>query len=279
MTRPAATDHAVEGAVAAHYDVLDRFYRELWGEHVHHGLWRTGREQPEEAARELALEVVRRSGARPGDHVVDVGCGYGGTSRLLASERGARVTGLTLSAAQAAAAPPAAGVELLVRSWLMNGLADAAFDAAIAVESLSHMSDRERAFAELGRVVRPGGRVVVVDWLAAERVRPAARRLLLDPISVEGRLPRLSTARRYVALLDAAGFDVTAQEDLSARVWRTWPVVARRLAARLVRDGAARRQLLARANPERAFAFSIARIPVAYRTGAMRLVLFAGQRR
>ena len=30
--------------VADHYDELDVFYREVWGEHVHHGLWRTGRE-------------------------------------------------------------------------------------------------------------------------------------------------------------------------------------------------------------------------------------------
>ena len=29
--------------VARHYDQLDRFYRELWGEHVHHGFWATGR--------------------------------------------------------------------------------------------------------------------------------------------------------------------------------------------------------------------------------------------
>src|SRR5258708_36268948 len=40
-------------AVAAHYDNLDRYYRELWGEHVHHGLWRTGRETPETAVRQL----------------------------------------------------------------------------------------------------------------------------------------------------------------------------------------------------------------------------------
>ncbi len=268
----------MEHAVAGHYDVLDRYYREIWGEHVHHGLWRTGRESPEDAARTLAREVAGHAGARPGMAIVDVGCGYGATARLLAAEHGARVTGVTLSAAQAAAAPAAPGVELLVRSWLDNGFPEAAFDAAIAVESLSHMEDRERAFAELGRVVRPGGHVVVVDWLAAERVRPAARRWLLDPIAVEGRLPRLSTASRYSALLEAAGFTVTAVEDLSARVWRTWVVVGRRLLARLARDAEARRFLLSGRNPERAFALSIVRIPVAYRVGAMRLVLLKGQR-
>jgi tocopherol O-methyltransferase len=36
-------------AVAAHYDELDAFYRDIWGEHVHHGFWPTGRETPAQA--------------------------------------------------------------------------------------------------------------------------------------------------------------------------------------------------------------------------------------
>ena len=35
--------------VADHYDELDPFYREIWGEHVHHGLWESGKETIEEA--------------------------------------------------------------------------------------------------------------------------------------------------------------------------------------------------------------------------------------
>jgi hypothetical protein len=46
--------------VADHYDELDRFYRELWGEHVHHGLWRTGEEPPTVAAEQLVAHVADR---------------------------------------------------------------------------------------------------------------------------------------------------------------------------------------------------------------------------
>ena len=46
------------GEVAAHYDDLDRFYREIWGEHVHHGLWQSRAETAEEATRHLITEVV-----------------------------------------------------------------------------------------------------------------------------------------------------------------------------------------------------------------------------
>ena len=255
--------------------MLDELYRRVWGEHVHHGLWTTPRDPPSLAARALAERVADAARVRLGDRVVDAGCGYGATARLLARERGASVVGLTLSAAQARAAPPAEGVTILVRDWLANGLPDEVFDAAVAIESLSHMADKPRAFGELSRVVRPGGRVVVVDWLARERPGGLERRLLLDPICREGRLPELLPASAYVELLRGAGLAVAGFEDLSSRAVRTWGVVARRLPAVLVRHP----RLAARAWPERAFLPSLARIPLALRTGAMRLCLLVAEKR
>ncbi|HEX2087781.1 MAG TPA: methyltransferase domain-containing protein, partial [Solirubrobacteraceae bacterium] len=261
--------------VARHYDSLDELYRRVWGDHVHHGLWTTGRESPEAAARALAERVADEARAGAGDAVVDVGCGYGATARLLARERGATVTGLTVSPAQARAAEAAEGVAIVVRDWLANDLPDAAFDAAIAIESLSHMPDKPRVFGELARVVKPGGRVVIVDWLARERPRALERRLLLEPICAEGRLPALHAAGEYAAFLREAGLAVTGFEDLTARAVRTWSVVARRLPAVLARDP----RLVARAWPERAFLPSLLRIPLAERTGALRLCLLTAGRR
>ena len=52
--------------VAAHYDDLDRFYREIWGEHVHHGLWTDPRSTPEEATRRLIDLVAGQARIRAG---------------------------------------------------------------------------------------------------------------------------------------------------------------------------------------------------------------------
>nr|MBA2242711.1 methyltransferase type 11 [Chthoniobacterales bacterium] len=40
--------------VVSHYDELDHFYRDVWGDHVHHGLWLRGDETHDEAVRQLA---------------------------------------------------------------------------------------------------------------------------------------------------------------------------------------------------------------------------------
>jgi hypothetical protein len=77
-----------------------------------------------------------------------------------------------------------------------------------------------------------------------------------------------------VAFLRGAGLTVTGFEDVTRRAVRTWSVVARRLPVVLARDP----RLIARAWPERAFLPSLARIPIAERTGAMRLCLLTARR-
>ncbi|HEY0972193.1 MAG TPA: methyltransferase domain-containing protein [Gemmatimonadales bacterium] len=269
-------------AVARHYDDLDRFYREIWGEHVHHGLWERGDEEPAEAAVALARLVAARLGARPGDRVCDVGCGYGATARLLAHEHGCDVTALTIAPAQhahaVAADPMAHNPRYLLRDWLDNGLPDRSFDAVLAIESTEHMADKERCFAEMARVLAPGGRVVVCAWLAREEPRSAEVRLLLEPICREGRLPGMGTEGEYRALMERAGFTVHAAEDLTARVRRTWPVCVSRLVRGLATRADYRAFLLRSRAEDRVFALTMLRIWAAYGTGAMRYVMFVGGR-
>jgi tocopherol O-methyltransferase len=269
-----------DGAVGRHYDDLDRFYREIWGEHLHHGLWTSGEETAAEAVLALAHLVAERAGARRGARICDVGCGYGGTARLLAEAYGAAVTGLTISRAQYDYAvhvdPLAHNPAYVLRDWLDNRLPAASFDAVIAIESTEHMADKARCVAEMGRVLRPGGRAVVCAWLAAERPTPWQVRHLLEPICREGRLPGLGSESEYRALFEQAGLVVEQAEDVSARVRRTWPACIRGLAAGLLREPAYRRFLLSRAHGDRVFALTMLRIWRAYGVGAMRYVVLTG---
>jgi tocopherol O-methyltransferase len=268
--------------VAAHYDELDPWYRALWGTHLHHGLWSSRRQSAAAATVALVDLVAARAGLEPGMAVCDVGCGYGETARTLARGHGTRVTGLTISQAQHEYALSGGDedgrVRYELRSWLRNGLADATFDAVIAIESVSHMDDAALAFAECARVLRPGGRIVVCDWLSSGSPRGWERRVLLDPLRRESRLANLCPSAEYARLMESVGFTSLAHEDLSRRVRRTWWVAGRRTARRLASDPAARRFVLDGAKGERDFLLSLGRIPAAYLTGAMRFGLFSAVR-
>ena len=87
--------------IAGHYDELDPFYRELWGKHVHHGLWKALDETSEKAAVNLVELVAEQGGIGTGDRVLDIGCGYGAPARLLAKKFGSCVTAITVSRATA----------------------------------------------------------------------------------------------------------------------------------------------------------------------------------
>ncbi len=150
----------------------------------------------------------------PGDEVLDVGCGpgfYVVDILEIVGENGA-VSGVDASAAMLAIAGRKVGdrsnVRLLEGEATKLPVGDASVDRAISVQVFEYLSDVDAALAELMRVVRPGGRVVIwdIDWSTlswhcsdAERMRRMVRawdRHLADPV-----LPRT-----LLASLRRAGF-------------------------------------------------------------------------
>lgn len=261
-------------AVAEHYDELDAFYREIWGDHVHHGLWLTGRESPAEAVEGLIAYLAEASMLRSGDRVCDVGCGYGATAEWLAVNCGVHVTGLTLSAEQMKYAQERAKrssrLHFLLRDWLKNEFGDSAFDGIIAIESSEHMADKQGFFNEAFRTLRGGGRLAVCAWLAKTGTAPWEEHHLLEPICREGRLASMGTEAEYRTWAINAGFEIDGFRDLSAQVRRTWTICAGRVAWMLLADRRYRRYLSDARAKNRIFALSLLRIWAAYRTGSMR---------
>ena len=300
----------IRGAdVASHYDELDRFYREIWGEHVHHGLWLTGEESQAQAVRQLAELVAREAQITQGTRVMDIGCGYGATARLLAAEFGAEVTGITISEAQYRIAcdstvgkPPTPNIQhptsnagpcgdksanpaganaeenqkpnFLLGDWLTNTLPADSFDAAIAIESSEHM-DKPGFFAQARRVLRPGGRLVVTAWLACENPTRNQERWLIEPISREGRMPHLASETDYRKMAADAGFAVERFQDVTLRqIARTWPMIVRVFLWNLLRKPAYLRFILDPKSQNAIFGVTIVRLWIAFRTGAMRYGVF-----
>lgn len=274
MIVPNRAQHPAD--VADHYDELDPIYRQLWGEHVHHGLWLTGRETVAEAVETLSDHVgaLLALGAQARPTLADIGCGYGGTARRFAHQYDAQVTGYTLSTEQAAHATPTPGVTLKVCDWMDNDLADASCDGAYAIESTEHMADKTGFFAQAFRVLKPGGRLVVCAWLAAEDAGPLAIRHLLEPIYREGRLASMGSRSDYAAMAHEKGFISCGYEDISRQVRRTWSICARRFLGRLFTDPGYIRLVASARTRNRIFALSLPRLILAYRTGAMRYGVF-----
>ena len=61
------------------FDLASPYFKQLWGEHIHHGYWISGKESKEEAAQNLIDLLIEKSRLKPKSKVLDVGCGIGGT--------------------------------------------------------------------------------------------------------------------------------------------------------------------------------------------------------
>lgn len=121
-----------------------------------------------------AEEALRIAGIRPGARVLDVGTGPG-VLAFLAAARGATVDAVDFSPGMIAqvharcAREQIANVRAMVMDAQALGFPDESFDAAFALFMFMFVPDRARAFRELQRVLRPGGRVVVATWAPIDR--------------------------------------------------------------------------------------------------------------
>ena len=228
-------------SVAKAYDnwTNDALLERLWGDHIHLGHYGhpPRRRDFRQAKHDFVHELVRWSGLDQlptRARVLDVGCGIGGSSRILASEYGFDVLGISISPAQIARAQSLTPAHLgeRCRFTVMDALAldlpDQGFDAVWSVEACPHMADKQRYADELLRVLRPGGRLAVADWNRrdprAGDLSPLERwvmRQLLDNWAHPEFASIESLQAHLESSIHAGGLDVTTG-DWSAETLPSW---------------------------------------------------------
>lgn len=162
-------------SVANSYDdwTNDGILEFYWGEHIHLGHYGSPphRKNFLEAKHDFVHEMVRWGGLEnlpKGMTLLDVGCGIGGSSRILARDYGFAVTGITISPQQVKRAqeltPPEVNAQFKVDDALALSFPNASFDVVWSIEAGPHMPDKALFARELLRVLKPGGILVVADW-------------------------------------------------------------------------------------------------------------------
>jgi len=273
---PVHSEERDAAAVQHHYDVSDDFYRLFLDRDLVYScaLFERGDETLEEAQQAKHDLVCRKLALRPGDHLLDVGCGWGAMLEHAARRYGVRGAGITLSrnqleAARRRLAEVAPGRELEVTSADYRTLrVDRPFDKACSIGMMEHVgrSRLDAYFRAIFGLLRPGGLflnhaiadgspgVATVPWASRRGGGFIARHIFPDA--------EILPVSQVVAAAERAGFEVRDLDSLREHYERTLLHWLSRLESRLAEAEA----LVGRAR-SRAWRLYLAGSAVAFRLG------------
>ena len=205
----------------AYYDSLDadHFYHQVWGsEDIHIGIY----ESPDEDIFTASQRTVQRMASMlnpidEGTKVLDLGAGYGGAARYLASHFNAHVTCLNLSERENArnvekndSLDLSGQIDVLQGNFETIPFDDDHFDIVWSEEALLHSDDKAGVFEEVSRILRKGGHFIFSDAMRTDDV-PTDE---LAPILERIHLKELGSVKRYRKLASENGLQEVAVKEM-----------------------------------------------------------------
>lgn len=218
--------------VKEYYDLSNTFMNFGWSESLHFAPLSTEESLDESIVRHQRL-MIDKLDLQEGMKVIDVGCGIGGPMRRVAREARVNIVGINTSEVQLRVAKQLnaeAALDQLVDCIYCNFMdmstfEDGTFDRAYAIESTCHAPDKEGAFAEIFRVLKPGSLLWGQEMCMTEKFDPnnADHQNIKADLMRGIALKDIATQSTVNQFLENVGFQVVEAIDRDAREGSSLP--------------------------------------------------------
>jgi cyclopropane fatty-acyl-phospholipid synthase-like methyltransferase len=215
--------------VIEYFNQTHKDYRWFWGIDRHLGL-HCGFTDPvhqrhDEAVTHMNRVLATLAEITRADRVLDAGCGIGGSVIWLAENLGCQVTGVNLNARQVELAEHLARrhqvgerVQFHVADFSATGLAAESFDVVWALESMCYAEDKGAFLAEVYRLLKPGGRLIIADAFLTKEELTSDERRIVERWRQGWAISSVLSIRQFQQRLEKADFQRLSFRDITAHV-------------------------------------------------------------
>ena len=195
---------------------------------MHYGYWDETTPNLRAALKNMNAQLAQFADVQPGWHVLDAGCGVGGSSIFLAGKYNCRTTGITLSEKQAATATQNAAISGVAdrsafqqANYLQTDFPDNHFDLVWGMESVCYAHDKYDFLKEAFRILKPGGRVVIADFFHNDVRKGTADWQILDKWTKTWAIKEYAGVSGFEDDLKRAGFTALRKKDTTQNVLKS----------------------------------------------------------
>lgn len=191
-----------------------RLYAESNQLSMHYIMENRGVEDPDYTFERYAEKLEVNSGHK----LLDIGCGVGGNSMWMAENVGCEATGVDITPKMIKEAQKYAEKRNIERVSFQEAdfenlpFGDESFDRVIGTETVCHSRNLEKVFSEIYRVLKPGGKALIVDGFRAKKNMTGEEEKIVDIVEEGWSLDRFYFPEEYVQNSEKAGFDASYEE-------------------------------------------------------------------
>lgn len=189
---------------------------------MNYGYWDNAVHSRNASYGRLYAHIADTLAITPGDRVLDAGCGMGEAACFMAKTYGCQVTGVTINPSQLEKANKIIirrklgdRVHMVLADYTNMRFPDGSFDKIYAIETICHIEDKTDFYREAYRLLVPGGRLAVAEYIQKRTPKSESERYLMKRLLTGWAIPNVWTRDEHVSTLKNCGFQDIRCEDYS----------------------------------------------------------------
>lgn len=206
------------------FAAVSDLYARYWHDFFHFAVFEDDAESWEQAIARTHLRYLKALGIDTAQSVLDLACGRGGFTALMAEKTSGTVLGIDISRAQLAHAERhrRPNLRFLHHDVMRAHELGEQFDAVSFLDAECYLPDKGLAVRRIAEILKPGGRLLIVAWCRQSGLSSMQEELVLYPFMRYWGVPGLETPGGYRRHFEAAGLRLVEEEDLNEKVRRNW---------------------------------------------------------